>query len=107
MSAPAVAAPTPPTTIPWMGLLAVLLGTFISTLNTRLSTFGIADIRGALHAGARVAIPVSGGAAAGQALRRLAFAQVPVFGWFDEGGVQDRGGDLEPAAGFQCAAHAL
>jgi DHA2 family multidrug resistance protein len=34
-----------------MGLLAVLLGTFISTLNTRLSTFGIADIRGAVHAG--------------------------------------------------------
>ena len=34
-----------------MGLLAVLLGTFISTLNTRLSTFGLADIRGAVHAG--------------------------------------------------------
>jgi len=51
MSEPAVPAPAPPTTIPWMGLLAVLIGTFISTLNTRLSTFGIADIRGALHAG--------------------------------------------------------
>lgn len=49
MSEPAPAAP--PTTIPWMGLLAVLLGTFISTLNTRLSTFGLADIRGAVHAG--------------------------------------------------------
>jgi DHA2 family multidrug resistance protein len=34
-----------------MGLLAVLIGTFISTLNTRLSTFGLADIRGAVHAG--------------------------------------------------------
>jgi DHA2 family multidrug resistance protein len=34
-----------------MGLLAVLLGTFISTLTTRLSSFGIADIRGAVHAG--------------------------------------------------------
>jgi DHA2 family multidrug resistance protein len=34
-----------------MGLLAVLLGTFISTLNTRLSNFGLADIRGAVHAG--------------------------------------------------------
>jgi DHA2 family multidrug resistance protein len=44
------AAPAPGT-IPWMGLLAVLLGTFISTLNTRLSTFGLADIRGAVHAG--------------------------------------------------------
>ena len=43
MNEPAV--PAPPPTIPWMGLLAVLLGTFISTLNTRLSTFGLADIR--------------------------------------------------------------
>src|SRR4030081_4074944 len=44
-------APDPPTSIPWMGLLAVSLGTFISTLTTRLSTFGLADIRGAVHAG--------------------------------------------------------
>jgi MFS transporter, DHA2 family, multidrug resistance protein len=44
--------PAPPTSIPWMGLLAVLLlGTFISTLTTRLSSFGVADIRGAVHAG--------------------------------------------------------
>jgi MFS transporter, DHA2 family, multidrug resistance protein len=43
--------PTPPTRIPWLGLTAVLLGTFISTLNTRLSSFGLADIRGAVHAG--------------------------------------------------------
>ncbi len=49
MSEPSV--PTRPTAIPWMGLLAVLLGTFISTLNTRLSSFGLADIRGAVHAG--------------------------------------------------------
>jgi MFS transporter, DHA2 family, multidrug resistance protein len=51
---PATAAPpppTPPTKIPWLGLTAVLLGTFISTLNTRLSSFGLADIRGAVHAG--------------------------------------------------------
>ena len=40
-----------PTQIPWLGLAAVLLGTFISTVNTRLSTFGLADIRGAVHAG--------------------------------------------------------
>ena len=45
----AAAAPAPP--IPWLGLTAVLLGTFISTLNGRLSTFGLADIRGAMHAG--------------------------------------------------------
>jgi DHA2 family multidrug resistance protein len=37
--------------IPWLGLVGVLLGTFISTLNGRLSTFGLADIRGAVHAG--------------------------------------------------------
>jgi DHA2 family multidrug resistance protein len=42
---------TPPTTIPWLGLVAVLMGTFISTLNGRLSTFGLADIRGAVSAG--------------------------------------------------------
>jgi MFS transporter, DHA2 family, multidrug resistance protein len=55
MSDAAPPAPTPPPApaapIPWLGLAAVLLGTFISTLNGRLSTFGLADIRGALHAG--------------------------------------------------------
>jgi DHA2 family multidrug resistance protein len=43
--------PSPPTSIPWLGLFAVLMGTFISTLNGRLSTFGLADIRGAVGAG--------------------------------------------------------
>jgi len=42
---------TPPTSIPWLGLVAVLMGTFISTLNGRLSNFGLADIRGAVGAG--------------------------------------------------------
>lgn len=37
--------------IPWLGLVAVLLGTFISTLTGRLSTFGLADVQGAIHAG--------------------------------------------------------
>ena len=45
---PPIAAPQ---AIPWLGLTAVLMGTFISTLNGRLSTFGLADIRGAVHAG--------------------------------------------------------
>lgn len=36
---------------PWMALAAVLLGTFLATLTGRLSTFGLADIRGAIHAG--------------------------------------------------------
>lgn len=47
-------APSPPAAsprIPWLGVIAVLLGTAISTLNGRLSSFGIADIRGAVHAG--------------------------------------------------------
>jgi DHA2 family multidrug resistance protein len=43
--------PSPPTSIPWLGLVAVLMGTFVSTLNARLSTFGLADIRGAVGAG--------------------------------------------------------
>src|ERR1700753_364007 len=47
----AAAPPAPATKIPWVGLTGVLLGTFISTLNTRLSQFGLADIRGAVHAG--------------------------------------------------------
>jgi MFS transporter, DHA2 family, multidrug resistance protein len=51
-AAPALPPPaSPPTTIPWLGLVAVLMGTFISTLNGRLSTFGLADIRGAVGAG--------------------------------------------------------
>jgi len=45
------APPAPPMSVPWLGLAAVLLGTFISTLNGRLSSFGLADIRGALHIG--------------------------------------------------------
>ncbi|MGD0492876.1 MAG: MFS transporter [Steroidobacteraceae bacterium] len=51
----AASAPGPasaaPTRIPWLGLLGVLMGTFISTLIGRLSTFGLADIRGGLGAG--------------------------------------------------------
>jgi DHA2 family multidrug resistance protein len=49
LSAPTL--PSPPTAIPWLGLVAVLMGTFISTLNGRLSNFGLADIRGAVSAG--------------------------------------------------------
>jgi DHA2 family multidrug resistance protein len=35
----------------WVAVGAVLFGAFISTLTGRLSSFGLADIRGALHAG--------------------------------------------------------
>ena len=51
MPGAAPAAAGAPTRIPWLGIVAVLLGTFISTLNTRLTSFGLADIRGAVHAG--------------------------------------------------------
>ena len=47
-SAPATSAPA---SFPWLGVTAVLLGSIISTLNGRLSSFGLADIRGAVHAG--------------------------------------------------------
>jgi MFS transporter, DHA2 family, multidrug resistance protein len=36
---------------PFIGVAAVLLGAVISTLNSRLTTFGLADVRGAVHAG--------------------------------------------------------
>ncbi|MBV9726179.1 MAG: MFS transporter, partial [Gammaproteobacteria bacterium] len=49
LSAPMPAAP--PSSIPWLGLVAVLMGTFISTLSGRLSSFGLADIRGEVSAG--------------------------------------------------------
>ncbi|HVO46437.1 MAG TPA: MFS transporter [Steroidobacteraceae bacterium] len=48
---PPAGLPVPPAVVPWLGLAAVLLGTFISTVNTRLSSLGLADIRGAVHAG--------------------------------------------------------
>lgn len=41
----------PPQVRPWLGILAVLFGAFISTLSGRVSTFGLADLRGAIHAG--------------------------------------------------------
>ena len=36
---------------PFIGVLAVLLGSIISTLDNRITSFGLADIRGAVHAG--------------------------------------------------------
>jgi MFS transporter, DHA2 family, multidrug resistance protein len=39
------------TTRPLIGVLAVLLGAVISTLDSRITTFGLADVRGAVHAG--------------------------------------------------------
>src|SRR5215471_14443065 len=47
------AAQSPPaiTTRPFIGVIAVLLGAVISTLDSRITTFGLADVRGAVHAG--------------------------------------------------------
>src|SRR5262249_8654692 len=39
------------TTGPFIGVLAVLLGSIISTLDSRITNFGLADVRGAVHAG--------------------------------------------------------
>src|SRR5579871_5819849 len=51
---PAVIAPESPPGIsqhPYIGVLAVLLGSIISTLDSRITVFGLADVRGAVHAG--------------------------------------------------------
>ncbi|HWD56830.1 MAG TPA: MFS transporter [Stellaceae bacterium] len=58
MTATAEAARPPPSSnmltgieYPVIGVAAVILGAFISSLNTRISTFGLADIRGGLGLG--------------------------------------------------------
>ena len=51
---PAVRAAQTPTTLsarPLIGVLGVLLGSVISTLDQRITNFGLADLRGAVHAG--------------------------------------------------------
>jgi DHA2 family multidrug resistance protein len=35
---------------PFIGVLAVLLGSILATLDSRITTFGLADVRGAVHA---------------------------------------------------------
>jgi len=54
VSSAAAAAPTSTpaqTRIPWLGLVAVLFGAIATTLTSRLTSQGLADIRGALGAG--------------------------------------------------------
>ena len=41
----------PISTRPLVGVVAVLIGSIISTLASRLTVFGLADVRGAVHAG--------------------------------------------------------
>src|ERR1700760_1816972 len=50
-AAPAARAPPPISQHPLIGTAAVLIGSIISTLNGRLTTFGLADVEGAIHAG--------------------------------------------------------
>src|SRR5262249_26036349 len=47
------AAPQPPVLAarPLIGVLSVLLGSIIPTLDSRITVFGLADVRGAVHAG--------------------------------------------------------
>src|SRR5580692_12174334 len=56
IQAPAVVAPRTIAGVnlsdrPILGILAVMLGAFISSLNTKITTFGLADIRGGLGLG--------------------------------------------------------
>lgn len=46
-----VAPASPPCSRPFVGITAVLLGAVISTLYGRITTFGLADLRGGIHAG--------------------------------------------------------
>ncbi len=62
-------------TRPFVGIAAVLLGALISTLYGRLTTFGLADVRGAVHAG------VDEGAWIGTAATVGQMAIGPVAAW--------------------------
>ncbi|QWT19409.1 MFS transporter [Bacillus sp. NP157] len=47
----ATAAPAPPASLPWLGIVAVLVGAVATTLTSRLTSIGLADVRGAVSAG--------------------------------------------------------
>src|SRR6187402_184609 len=47
----ATAAPAPPANLPWLGIVAVLIGALATTLTSRLTSIGLADVRGAVSAG--------------------------------------------------------
>lgn len=53
MNAVATPAPAAPATapLPWLGIVAVLVGAIATTLTSRLTTIGLADVRGAVSAG--------------------------------------------------------
>jgi DHA2 family multidrug resistance protein len=45
------ATPAVPTNLPWLGIVAVLVGAIATTLTSRLTSIGLADVRGAIGAG--------------------------------------------------------
>lgn len=47
----ATATPAPPANLPWLGIVAVLVGALATTLTSRLTSIGLADVRGAVNAG--------------------------------------------------------
>lgn len=51
VAATATAAPAPPANLPWLGIIAVLVGAVATTLTSRLTSIGLADVRGAIGAG--------------------------------------------------------
>ncbi|HVI56711.1 MAG TPA: MFS transporter [Luteibacter sp.] len=50
-AAAAAATPAPPASLPWLGIVAVLVGALATTLTSRLTSIGLADVRGAVSAG--------------------------------------------------------
>ncbi|SEM51237.1 Major Facilitator Superfamily protein [Luteibacter sp. UNCMF331Sha3.1] len=50
-AAAATPAPTPTAQLPWLGIVAVLVGAVATTLTSRLTSIGLADVRGAVGAG--------------------------------------------------------
>jgi MFS transporter, DHA2 family, multidrug resistance protein len=61
---------------PLVGIAAVLLGALISTLFTRITNFGLADLRGAIHAGFDSGAWITTAATVGQ------MAVGPIAAWF-------------------------
>lgn len=51
VTVPSTAVPTVPANLPWLGIVAVLVGAIATTLTSRLTSIGLADVRGAIGAG--------------------------------------------------------
>lgn len=51
VSAPVAPAAAQPANLPWLGIVAVLVGALATTLTSRLTSIGLGDVRGAVSAG--------------------------------------------------------